>query len=54
MTICSIIIKTENAGSKTFNSLDLGKKTNLRECADTFGGVADVPHLDVGGGDGED
>lgn len=27
---------------------------NLRKRADTLGRVADVPHLDVGGGDGED
>lgn len=27
---------------------------NLRESADTLGRVTDVPHLDVGGGDGED
>lgn len=27
---------------------------HLRKCADTLGRVADVPHLDVGGGDRED
>lgn len=29
-------------------------RANLRERADTLGRIADVPHLDVRGGDGED
>lgn len=37
---------------KAFRSaLEVGR---LREGADTLGRVPDVPHLDVGGGDGEE
>lgn len=31
-----------------------GSGSRSRQCPDTLGRVADVPHFDVGGGDGED